>query len=170
LLDKLAEEVKNWNEKAGNNYEDMLENVHTDSWWNQVLAQAKVNAEEANEILSAAQEKDAVELLDGLIDNFYTACGLLAMLSASGYSVGQGVERVLDNNNKKIFESYHMAASKLEDIDNPDFYIDEAYINGVGYYTIKDQNMKIRKYKDFPKVDLSDLVPVSGLKQKELDV
>lgn len=48
-----------------------------DHFWNRMVAQAKINLEEAKEILEAAEARDLRKLRDGTADNLYTLGGVV---------------------------------------------------------------------------------------------
>lgn len=162
-LNYLADHVKYWNGKAGLDYKKLSSEVYSDNWWNKVQAQARVNLEEAQELYDAAFNRDPVELLDGVIDNFVTNSGLLAIIQSSNFNFDQAIDDVLENNDLKIFSTYSEAVEKLEELQEYDdstiYSIEENYVYGVPSYCIKDNLGKIRKFKNFPRVNLNDYVP-----------
>lgn len=113
--------------------------------------------EELSESISAFENKDAVEVLDGALDEFYIACGKLQVLEALGMNVEEGLRRVCENNLSK-FPSIADGCRYLKEYtktENTEFNV----------YVIKDNNGKVRKHEDYKAVDLSDLVP-KGFFQK----
>lgn len=163
-LNSAALAVKIWNERAGLDYVSLGRNFTNDEWWKKVIAQARVNAEEGQEGYDAAVIYDLEGVLDGIVDNLVTLSGLLAIAEESGFDVEGAINAVLCNNDLKIFKSYHEAVTALSELqengENDDFYIDQSYVNSVEWYSIKDGNGKIRKFKNFPKVSLKEFLPV----------
>jgi len=107
--------------------------------------------EELNETLEAIFKGDEVEVIDGACDLWVTVCGLMQKLEAMGFDVKTAMQRVDDNNLQKFPKS-------MDDVTySPDFNVtrNDKYMR----YVIKDQSGKVRKFDNFPKVDLSDLVP-----------
>lgn len=162
-LNNTAKSVKVWNERAGLDYTSLGESFSSKEWWTKVVAQARVNAEEALEGYDASQENDLEGVLDGIVDNLVTLSGLLAIAEESGFDLNGAITAVLNNNDLKLFKSYHEAVAALAELqengENEDFYIDQSYVDGVDWYSIKDGNGKIRKFKNFPKVDLKEFLP-----------
>lgn len=107
--------------------------------------------EELSESITALEENNPVEILDGAIDEFYIACGKLAVLEKMGYNVEEAIKRVCDNN-----------LSKFPKVENGCAHNKEftATINKKhNVYVIRDENKKIRKPVGFVGVVLDDLVP-----------
>lgn len=136
--------------------------VFTFEWWKTITLQSKLLVEEATEAKDGAYYQDAVEILDGVVDNLVIAFKFVDMLEKAGYDVIGAFEAICDNNDTKIFHSYYEACEekeKLEAATDTEYHVDTAVHNGVPYYTIKDMNGKIRKKVDFVGVNLSDFVP-----------
>lgn len=120
--------------------------------------------EELSESITALEENNPVEILDGAIDEFYIVCGKLAILDKMGYNVEEGIRRVCENNLSKFPQQSESGSEAV-------FALDNRYtIEGRGIFnkTLKafqvftvyrDANGKIRKPEGFVPVDLSDCVP-----------
>lgn len=163
--------VKKFNELAGN-----LINVTPEK----LVAQQKVIDEELNELNKAIAAKDKVEILDGWCDVVVTVYGKCLMLnhykdlngmlrllrlyqeiidlekdlSIQGYNTFEAFQRVCDNNLLK----FPLVSEKDK------YQYDEGITLTVSEVDSerlvpKDTNGKVRKFKDFPKVDLTDLIP-----------
>lgn len=136
--------VTDFNSLAGN-----LENVTDDSIDNQI----DFIFEELCETITAFEDNNRVELLDGCADLFVTVAGLMKKLEAQGYNVAEAIARVNENNLSKFSKRVTYA-----DSSNPDYVItlNEKH----GRYVIKDKvTGKVRKPSDFVSVCLDDLVP-----------
>lgn len=151
----------------------------------EVMQQQRLVQEESTETMIALIEDDAVEILDGLIDTLYTTSWLVHILKEcqdKGFVVSQllntwlncipinevgqlfdeqtvleAMQRVAVNNNTKFTTDKEQAQRWADGVDFV-VAIEEAVVDDVTYYAIKDENGKIRKRADFVGVDLSDLV------------
>lgn len=141
------EEVKRFNDIAGN-----LSNVTVEK----LEAQMKVFIEESKETADAFDNKDAVELLDGICDSFVTLAGLMMMAERMGFKVDEALKRVNRNNIEKFPERF------ISDEDH-EFYKSQGwrvdFHMGYECCIIKDQNGKIRKPVGFKPVKIADLTP-----------
>ena len=144
--------------------------------------------EEVLETITALSKGDMVEVLDGVVDVQYTKAWLQHLLQASADAgvepsvpdsalywldvVGvvdrcrelftpevllEAMRRVALNNSSKFTMD---RATAEEWADGVDFMVrvDEAVVDGVSYFCMRDNNEKIRKHVGFVGVDLSDLV------------
>ena len=109
--------------------------------------------EELSESITALEENNHVEILDGAIDEFYVVCGKLAILDKMGYNVEEGIKRVCENNLSKFKEEID-----LNFVWGQEFKAE--FNNKYKVWVVRDGNDKIRKPAEFMPVDLSDLVPV----------
>lgn len=176
-LNKAFDDVVDFNAKAGNS----LDNVTYDDLFNQT----KITLEECNELMVAAgtftalrdgkitleqvyevtgkQSYDAeLEILDGLCDVLVTALQAVAQLEALGFNVADAFDRVMTNNNTKIFDDHQeatQAAIKLQEHLKEPISLQEETYEGVKYWTMRDVNNKIRKPVDFVGVDLQEYLP-----------
>ena len=176
-LNKAFDDVVDFNAKAGNN----LDNVTYDDLFNQT----KITLEECNELMVAAgtftalrdgkitleqvyevtgkQSYDAeLEILDGLCDVLVTALQAVAQLEALGFNVADAFDRVMTNNNTKIFDDHQeatQAAIKLQEQLGEPISLQEETYEGVKYWTMRDVNNKIRKPVDFVGVNLQEYLP-----------
>lgn len=167
-----------------------IEDFKVDELIDRVKLQATITKEEVDETIVAKSKNDIVEYYDGLADVVFTALFLTALddvliekwdigegdLSISDYTKELGdsivevlldedinievldkcVELVVENNKQKFTTS-------KEDFESweSDFVRKELFVDGVTYYTLVDNNGKIRKRNNFPKVDLSFVLEVS---------
>ena len=109
--------------------------------------------EELSESITALEENNPVEILDGAIDEFYIVCGKLAILDKMGYNVEEGIRRVCENN-----------LSKFPEIGFTQEYVPDNHSQTFNkkhkVYVLKNENGKVKKPHGFKPVSLSDLVPV----------
>ena len=134
--------IYQFNDLAGN-----LEDVDNKS----IERQLSYIEEELTETFAAFDSGDKVELLDGACDLWVTVVGLLQKLESLGYNVKEAMQRVDENNLTK----FPKTLQGLTFSSNFTSYKNDKYQR----YVIKDYYGKVRKYDNFPKVDLLDLVP-----------
>lgn len=145
-IEQRYKEVETFNKIAGN-----LDNVSVDK----LKAQMKVFIEEAKETEDAFENKDAVELLDGICDSFVTLAGLMQMAEKAGFKVDEALKRVNENNLSK-FPTYVTLKAKQEyDANGWHQFFDTDY----HCWILKDSNGKIRKPVGFVPVVIDDLAP-----------
>lgn len=153
----------------------------------EVLMQQRLVQEESTETMIALIENDVVGILDGLVDTLFTTSWLVHLLKEcqdKGFVVSQllntwlncipinevgqlfdeatvleAMRRVAVNNMSKFTADKEQAERWAAGVDFV-VAIEEAVVDDVTYYAIKDENGKIRKKADFVGVDLSDLVEV----------
>lgn len=153
-----AASVKKFNTIAGNyNFNGTLLEC-----WQMLRRQTKLIEEELLETKEAASMEDATELLDGAADIYVTLIGLMQMLEGLNFKVDEALESVTYNNSQKYTTSYSYAAISKEYLEenNPDetFHICDTVYEGETYYTVKDQNGKIRKLKNHERPDIEKFV------------
>jgi hypothetical protein len=153
-----------------------------------ITRQIAIVNEEVLETITALSKGDMVEVLDGIVDMRYTIVWLKHLLQAAtdiGVEAAipatalhwldvadvvkrcqelftpevllEAMRRIASNNSSKFTTD---AAVAKEWADNAGFtaYLDEAVIDGVSFYCIKDVNGKIRKKAGFVGVTLGDLI------------
>ena len=153
-----------------------------------ITRQIAIVNEEVLETITALSKGDMVEVLDGVVDVRYTMVWLKHLLQAAtdiGVEpivpatalpwldvVGvvercqelftpevllEAMRRVALNNSSKFTMDYSVAE---EWADGADFIvkIEEAVVDGVSYFCMRDNNEKIRKHVGFVGVTLEDLV------------
>lgn len=127
-----------------------------DTTCNAALQQGKIILEEVKEFIKAAEDGNEEELKDGIIDILYTSLRLVSLFEQR-YSIDEGMKVVAENNNLKFTEDELLAAEWLR--NQPDnIRVNKSAIPGWPddiFYCLKDENGKVRKWKGFPKVDLS---------------
>lgn len=151
-------QIISWNTKAG-----VKDHTYgTLDWERAVELQSKLLVEESSETIEAITHGDMVELLDGAVDTFVILSKLMDMLEKAGFDVEGGIQQIIDNNQKKIFNSYFEACEakeKLEERDNKEYYIETAVLNGLSFYTVRREDGKIAKPVGFVAVELKEFVP-----------
>lgn len=141
MIERSYLRIYEFNEIAGN-----LNNVDEYSVDNQL----SYIYEELAETISAFEKQDSIELLDGAVDIFVTSVGLLQKLEAAGFNVAEAMNRVDLNNLAKF-------PKNTDSIQYDASYI-KTFNEKYGRYVLKDSSSKVRKYANFPKVDLSDCI------------
>ena len=141
IIEQAYSDVRLFNVLAGN-----LDTVTDDS----VDAQIGFIFEELSETITAFEEGDRVEVLDGACDLFVTVAGLMQKLEAQGYDVARAIERVNENNLSKFPKKISEGDSLRWDVS-----LNAQYSR----YVLKDGNGKVKKPEDFVGVYLTDLIP-----------
>lgn len=151
-------QIISWNTKAG-----VKDHTYgTLDWERAVELQSKLLVEESTETIDAMTHGDMVELLDGAVDTFVILSKLFDMLEKAGFDVEGGIQQIIDNNQKKIFNSYYEACEakeKLEERDDVEYHVETATLNGLSFYTIRRPDGKISKPVGFLAVELKEFVP-----------
>jgi len=117
--------------------------------------------EELNELDTAIKSNDVQEILDACVDLSYFITQLEIWLEQAGVGVQEAEELVCLNNELKYTFSEPMAEDWATAVGLEKVYVDgNDDENGFTQYCIKDRvTHKVKKYKDFPSVDLSPCVP-----------
>lgn len=147
--------VAKWNERCGNTPAA----IGTQAYYDVIEKQVKRLVEELNETIEAIQAKDLVELMDGGLDLDVVVAGLNHLI---GGDYATGISRVLANNEKKYTKSIKKARSWLmfHEDNGLEAHIQSTQIGSITYHCVRrDLDGKIMKYGNFPKVDLTDLIP-----------
>lgn len=119
-----------------------------------VNEQTSFNYEEAVEIITAIEEeKSDVKLLDGYVDNLFTAIGGLQMLAAKGFDVELALKKVAENNLSKYLKEPPIAIPVGQKVE---------YNREYDLFVMKDGNNKVKKPSTYKDVELSDCVPAKG--------
>ena len=113
--------------------------------------------EELSESISAFEEKNTVEILDGSLDELYIIFGKLQLLEALGMNVTEGIKRVCENNLSKFIPDGNALRYPADVIAERN----EKY----GVTVLRRADGKIQKPIGFSPVDLSDLVPKNFFKE-----
>ena len=157
-LQEYFERIVSWNRRAGMKFHEF----GTFEWDKAVELQTNLLVEEATEAKDAVTYGDHKELVDGCVDTFVILSYLMAQLEDAGFDVEGAIEAVLQNNDKKIFNSYYEAVEakeKLEQRDDVEYWIETSTENGLPFYTIRLPSGKIAKPVNFEKVNLEEFLP-----------
>lgn len=166
----VSNRVYDWNMKVGNDL--------SKATWQDIFNQNRVNFEESKELYYAISTIEQLlngnttlaalegynpllEALDGCVDVSVTYTALVEMLESRGLNVSAGAERILKNNDSKVFTDFNEAqveAHKLQDELGEPIVVCTSVVDGVEWYCLKDGNGKVRKKVAFVEVDLSDLL------------
>ena len=166
----VSNRVYDWNLKVGNDLSKPT--------WQDIFNQNRVYFEECKELyyaiitleqlLSGSTTLQALEgynplleTLDGAVDVSVTYTALVEMLESRGLRVSDAAERILKNNDDKVFTDFNDAqveAPKLQEELGEPIIVCTSVVEGVEWYSLKDQNGKVRKKLGFVGVDLSDLL------------
>ena len=150
-IKQIEQRIKQWNERCGNtscNNQDTLEDVVR-----KVIPQAKVILEESKELVAALESKDENEIKDGIADVLFTSLRLVSLLGEK-YDVLGMLNVVCDNNDLKYTtDRDEFSTHDKWCVDNTIDVV--SIVDDVMYYSLKNENGKVVKPKDFPKVDLS---------------
>jgi len=117
--------------------------------------------EELNELDAAIKANDVQEVLDACVDLSYFLTQLQIWLEQAGVDVQEAEELVCLNNELKYSRDELMVEDWAVDAGLDKVYVD-GNLDEDGYtqYCIKDRvTHKVKKFKDFPKIDLSTCVP-----------
>ena len=152
----------------------------------EVLMQQRLVQEESTETMIALIENDVLEILDGLVDTLFTTSWLVHILKEcqdKGFVVSQllntwlscipinevgqlfdeatvleAMQRVAVNNMSKFTAVKEQAQRWAAAM--PEYQLSDVTVDGVVYFCLRDEAVKIRKHCDYVSVDLSDLVEV----------
>lgn len=117
--------------------------------------------EELNELDAAIKANDVQEVLDACVDLSYFVTQLQIWLEQAGVDVQEAEELVCLNNELKYTTVFDTAEMWADEVGWGKVFIDENVDeDDITQYCIKDNvTHKVKKYKDFPQVDLSPCVP-----------
>lgn len=119
--------------------------------WEALSRQVNIIQSELTELETAVAVRDKVEMLDGIVDVLYTSLRLVGLMEER-YDVTEACQRIAENNALK-YREYPFKASEIPEGCHQ-VVVEGRYGNT---YCLKDATGKVRKYNNFPKVDLSDL-------------
>lgn len=147
------ERVKEWNKKANK----LPAKAGTKDYWVSIENQFKRIEEELGELYEAIKERDILGIVDAGADLDVVVSGL-NYLSGSDYA--SVITTVLDNNDLKITDKESTANNwKAYNEDNGTKC--NVVKSNEGFYTVqREEDDKILKYGNFPKVDLSSFIPL----------
>lgn len=157
-LVNLLQQAIDFNYKAGNKVPE----YDTLEYWRAVENQSKLMVEESNEGLAAAKVNDATESLDALCDELFVLAWRIEQHAKRGFDVLGALQAVIDNNSKKVFNSFFDAVEQKELLEaklDVELFIETSVHSDLPFYTIRDSSNKIRKPVGFVPVDLTDYLP-----------
>jgi len=158
-LVNLLQQAIDFNYKCGNKVPE----YDTLDYWRALENQSGLMVEESTEGVDAARLNDAVESVDALADELFVIAWKIEMLQKSGFDVEGALQAVIDNNAKKVFNSFYEACTAKEQIElvkDEDYFVETSVYNGLPFYTVRRlSDNKIMKAVDFVPVDLSEFVP-----------
>jgi hypothetical protein len=152
--------VVNWNASCGTKFQTF----GTQEWKQAIELQSALLVEEASETFVAAKDGNLLEILDGAVDTFVILSYLFAQLEQAGFNVDAAIDKVMDNNYTKIYESYYLAVAakeSLEEWSNNSYYVETSMHEGMPYYTVRNAAGKVQKPLDFVAVNLHDCLPIT---------
>lgn len=145
--------VSQWNMNCNNKpYQ-----TGSEAWKKSLINQLKRLDEEMKETIKALEDKDIVEVLDGLVDLKVVLDGAFFL---SNLPIEEAFEEVMDNNDLKYTTDYGEAYDALEHHGIEHFNIQEAVSkDGTIFYSVhRNSDNKICKLLDHPRVDLTRFV------------
>ena len=147
--------IAEWNFKAGN----FPQGAGTAAYWNNITNQAKRIEEELVELYTAINEKNIEGVVDAGADLDVVVSGLNYL---SGCDYPNVINTVLRNNDLKVNTDKNVVEQWkfYWDANGVPVYIAETEFEGTTYYCLRrEEDGKILKYANFPKVDLSSFLP-----------
>lgn len=158
-LVNLLEQAISFNYRAGNKVPE----YDTFEYWRAVENQSKLMIEESTEGEDAAKVNDPIESIDALCDELFVLAWRIEQHIQAGFDVIGAMQQVIDNNSKKVFNSYYEACTAKEGLEfkywDEEFTVETSIHNGLPFYTVRDSNNKIRKPVDFVAVELEGFIP-----------
>lgn len=158
-LVNLLQQAIDFNYKCGNKVPE----YDTLDYWRALENQSGLMVEESSEGVDAARMNDPIESIDALADELFVIAWKIEMLQKSGFDVEGALQAVIDNNAKKVFNSFYEACAAKEQIEmvkDEECFVETSVYNGLPFYTVRRQSdNKIMKAIDFVPVDLSEYVP-----------
>ena len=158
-LVNLLEQAISFNYRAGNKVPE----YDTFEYWRAVENQSKLMIEESTEGEDAAKVNDPIESIDALCDELFVLAWRIEQHNKAGFDVVGALQQVIDNNSKKVFNSYYEACSAKEGLEvkywEEEFTVETSVYNGLPFYTVRDSSNKIRKSVDFVAVELESFIP-----------
>lgn len=159
----VTEAVKRFNTIAGKIRED---GMPIDEWWTSLKNDMARVVEEVKETFSAIEEKDRLELLDGVCDIEYTLSKLKMEIISTGIDYNSAIEAVCNNNHSKHIEIKDFSEDMERIIKSIELYggTNEVYAykaeyEGKEYVTIKRKSDdKVLKPEGFNPVVLEQFL------------
>lgn len=159
MLDKMYQEVKDFNTIAGST------NTDYKSFRNQISLIYEEGVKEAEEAL---KENSVVKMLDSVVDALYVVMGNLQRLELMGCDIEGAIQQVCEDNAKKFPKSEDIAQKSILHYNKQNINVSYSYDPKYDCYVIKDTAGKVRKPIDFVSTDLTKYVP-EDIQKKGLD-
>jgi len=109
------------------------------------------------------QAEDIVAVVDAIADIEVFHTQMVLLLERAGVDYKGVCDAIAGNNSLKYTTSSGLAERWLNEWQcegNFDYYISGTEVDEVIYYSLKDlKNEKVKKWKDFPQVDLKTYIP-----------
>ena len=158
-LVNLLQQAIDFNYKCGNKVPE----YGTLDYWRALENQSSLMVEESTESVDATRMNDAIESIDALADELFVIAWKIEMLQKSGFDIEGALQAVIDNNAKKVFNSFYEACTAKEQIElvkDEECFVETSVYNGLPFYTVRRlSDNKIMKAVDFVPVNLSEFVP-----------
>ena len=149
-LQDMIDQVELFNLIAGN-----LSNITHE----RLVAQAKVVAEEGNELLEAVWEANPNEILKEAVDVLVTIHGFVKMLEEQGYDVIGAWNEVNKNNLSKFPLTEKEACESVDTLSDQGVFCTIEQNEYYQVYVIKDENSKVRKPAGYKKCSVASYTP-----------
>ena len=129
--------------------------------------QIRIIAEEFQELANGIVTENPEEILDGAIDLYVTAVGMLYNLDQLGFDVNKAALKIAENNLSKFPTDPEVVTASLRKYDGTSNTVHAEFNPDHGKYVIKNQNRKVMKPAGFVPVDLSDCLPLQYRKETD---
>lgn len=159
-INDCIDQVVIFNEIAGN-----LDNITHES----LIAQAKVVAEEGNELLEAVAEGNPNEILKEAIDVLVTIHGFVKMLEEQGYDIVGAWSEVNTNNLSKFPTDEKVACDTVDKFSDEGIFCTVEENKDYNVFVIKDENSKVRKPFGYKKCSVASYTPKGILPKVKID-
>jgi len=159
-INDCIDQVVIFNEIAGN-----LSNVSHEG----LIAQAKVVAEEGNELLEAVAEGNPNEILKEAVDVLVTIHGFVKMLEEQGYDVIGAFNEVNINNLSKFTPSANIANLTIQEFEDKGIKVYGEENLDYNVFVIKNEHGKVVKPSGYKKCSVASYTPKGILPKVKLD-
>ena len=123
------------------------------------------------EVLETKEAPDWIERLDGVCDIWFVASELVTQLESVGINVKKAFKAVCENNSLKYTTSRELVEKWYnwnKSDQGVDCHIHGSEYEGETYYCVRrNEDNKVLKWEDFPKVDLSKYIPKELLNKEK---
>jgi len=157
-LQDFYQQTVDWNKKCGNKSLPAF----TMEFDKAFRLQTQLTLDEVSEVVEAIELNDYPEILKETCDVLFTCMYMVDLLEMAGFDFEGAYQKVIDNNNGKVYNSFYEACAskeKLELRDDTEYFIETNVVDGLAYYVVVRNDGKVMKPVGFIPVDLSDFVP-----------